>query len=276
MRNRPKISTTRKIARHCLRSSVLHFFPPSRLGICKPTIVFLNSHSITMCADFNFPLGRRKGISLTACESRVCAIYLTATKPVGNLTSMCANLPVLDEFIPRLRRHFRRGGVADNAAFQRGRPDKLASGVGQNFARGRVRGAADALRLAAMITTESSKDSKTKYPKIKVATVLGSGNQLAARILAERRGEKFLPDVVSSGANTCTMRFTKPSSRTDQARAHASGSRGSDPNGTRASTATSTRRSVTFLPSSRILNRGRSFTTLNKSIRRSSNPTGIF
>jgi iron(III) transport system substrate-binding protein len=43
---------------------------------------------------------------------------------------------------------------------------------------------------------------KKKYPKIKVATVLGSGNQLATRMLAERRGEKYLPDVVSAGANT--------------------------------------------------------------------------
>ncbi len=43
---------------------------------------------------------------------------------------------------------------------------------------------------------------KKKYPKIKAATVLGSGNQLATRILAERRGDKFLPDVISSGANT--------------------------------------------------------------------------
>lgn len=43
---------------------------------------------------------------------------------------------------------------------------------------------------------------KRKYPKIKVVTVLGSGNQLATRILAERRGDKFIPDVVSAGANT--------------------------------------------------------------------------
>src|SRR5258706_4227041 len=42
---------------------------------------------------------------------------------------------------------------------------------------------------------------KKKYPKVKVTTVL-SGGQLAARILAERRGEKYLVDVVSSGANT--------------------------------------------------------------------------
>ena len=31
---------------------------------------------------------------------------------------------------------------------------------------------------------------KNKYPKIKVATVLGFGNQLATRILAERRGDR--------------------------------------------------------------------------------------
>jgi iron(III) transport system substrate-binding protein len=43
---------------------------------------------------------------------------------------------------------------------------------------------------------------KKKYPKIKVTTVLGSGGQLGARILAERRGEKYLPDVFSAGANT--------------------------------------------------------------------------
>ena len=43
---------------------------------------------------------------------------------------------------------------------------------------------------------------KKKYPKIKIAIIIGSGNQLATRILAERRGEKYLPDVVSSGANT--------------------------------------------------------------------------
>jgi len=43
---------------------------------------------------------------------------------------------------------------------------------------------------------------KKKYPKIKVATVHASGNQLSTRILAERRGDKYLADVVSSGANT--------------------------------------------------------------------------
>ena len=43
---------------------------------------------------------------------------------------------------------------------------------------------------------------KKKFPKIKVSTNLSSGNQLSTRILAERRGEKYLGDVVSSGANT--------------------------------------------------------------------------
>ena len=43
---------------------------------------------------------------------------------------------------------------------------------------------------------------KKKYPKLKIATVLSGGGQLATRILAERRGDKYLVDVVSSGANT--------------------------------------------------------------------------
>jgi iron(III) transport system substrate-binding protein len=43
---------------------------------------------------------------------------------------------------------------------------------------------------------------KKRYPKIKVVTVLGQGGQLGSRILAERRGEKYLPDVFSTGANT--------------------------------------------------------------------------
>lgn len=43
---------------------------------------------------------------------------------------------------------------------------------------------------------------KQKFPKIRVTTVLAFGNQLATRILAERRGDKYLIDVVSSGANS--------------------------------------------------------------------------
>ena len=43
---------------------------------------------------------------------------------------------------------------------------------------------------------------RKKYPKVKAVTVLASGNQLATRLLAERRGDKYLPDVVSAGANT--------------------------------------------------------------------------
>jgi iron(III) transport system substrate-binding protein len=43
---------------------------------------------------------------------------------------------------------------------------------------------------------------RKKHPKIKVTTVLGAGGQLGARVLVERRGEKYLPDVFSTGANT--------------------------------------------------------------------------
>jgi len=43
---------------------------------------------------------------------------------------------------------------------------------------------------------------KKKHPKIKVTTVLGAGGQLGARVLAERRGDKYLADVFSGGANT--------------------------------------------------------------------------
>ncbi|HEY2986381.1 MAG TPA: extracellular solute-binding protein [Candidatus Binatia bacterium] len=43
---------------------------------------------------------------------------------------------------------------------------------------------------------------KKKYPKIKVSTVLAPGAQLGARILAERRAEKYLADVLGAGANT--------------------------------------------------------------------------
>ncbi len=43
---------------------------------------------------------------------------------------------------------------------------------------------------------------KKKYPKIKVTTVLAAGGQLGSRVLAERRGDKYIPDVFSTGANT--------------------------------------------------------------------------
>ena len=43
------------------------------------------------------------------------------------------------------------------------------------------------------------KEFKKRCPKIKVTTVLGAGGQLGARVLAERRGEKYLPDVFSAG-----------------------------------------------------------------------------
>ena len=40
------------------------------------------------------------------------------------------------------------------------------------------------------------------YPKIKVTGVTGSGTQLAPRIVAERRGEKYLADVYSGGGTS--------------------------------------------------------------------------
>ena len=40
------------------------------------------------------------------------------------------------------------------------------------------------------------------YPKIKVTSVTGSGSQLAPRIVAERRGEKYLVDVYSGGGTS--------------------------------------------------------------------------
>ena len=43
---------------------------------------------------------------------------------------------------------------------------------------------------------------RKKYPKIKVTTVLAPGSQLSSRILAERRGEKYVTDVFGAGANT--------------------------------------------------------------------------
>jgi len=43
---------------------------------------------------------------------------------------------------------------------------------------------------------------KKTYPQIKVVAVTGTGNQLANRILAERRAEKYLADVFSGGIST--------------------------------------------------------------------------
>jgi len=40
------------------------------------------------------------------------------------------------------------------------------------------------------------------YPKIKVTSVTGSGSQLAPRIVAERRGEKYIADVYSGGGTS--------------------------------------------------------------------------
>jgi iron(III) transport system substrate-binding protein len=44
-------------------------------------------------------------------------------------------------------------------------------------------------------------DFEKEYPEIKIVAVTGRGNQLGPRLLAERRAEKYLADVSSSGAN---------------------------------------------------------------------------
>ena len=45
-------------------------------------------------------------------------------------------------------------------------------------------------------------DFQKEHPEIKVAAVTGRGSQVGQRLLAERRAEKFLADVVSSGGVT--------------------------------------------------------------------------
>lgn len=45
-------------------------------------------------------------------------------------------------------------------------------------------------------------DFQKEYPEIKVLSVTGRGSQIGQRLIAERRGEKFLADVVSSGGVT--------------------------------------------------------------------------
>jgi iron(III) transport system substrate-binding protein len=46
-----------------------------------------------------------------------------------------------------------------------------------------------------------------EYPEIKVNAVTARGNQLGQRLLSERRAEKYLADVVSSGANPNYQQF---------------------------------------------------------------------
>jgi iron(III) transport system substrate-binding protein len=50
-------------------------------------------------------------------------------------------------------------------------------------------------------------DFESEYPDIKVLAVSMRGNQLGQRLLAERRGEKYIADVVSSGANPNYQQF---------------------------------------------------------------------
>jgi iron(III) transport system substrate-binding protein len=50
-------------------------------------------------------------------------------------------------------------------------------------------------------------DFEKEYPDIKVVAVTGRGNQLGQRLLAERRAEKYIADVVSAGANPNYQQF---------------------------------------------------------------------
>jgi iron(III) transport system substrate-binding protein len=50
-------------------------------------------------------------------------------------------------------------------------------------------------------------DFEKEFPEIKVVAVTGRGNQLGPRLLAERRAEKFLADVSSTGANPNYQQF---------------------------------------------------------------------
>jgi iron(III) transport system substrate-binding protein len=50
-------------------------------------------------------------------------------------------------------------------------------------------------------------DFVKEYPQINVTAVSGRGNQLGPRLLAERRAEKYIADVVSSGANPNYQQF---------------------------------------------------------------------
>jgi len=45
-------------------------------------------------------------------------------------------------------------------------------------------------------------DFQREYPEIKVSAVTGRGSQISQRLLAERRAEKYLADVVNSGGVT--------------------------------------------------------------------------
>src|SRR6266550_1380783 len=46
-----------------------------------------------------------------------------------------------------------------------------------------------------------------EFPEIKLTAVTARGNQLGQRLLSERRAEKYLADVVSSGANPSYQQF---------------------------------------------------------------------
>ena len=50
-------------------------------------------------------------------------------------------------------------------------------------------------------------DFEKEFPDIRVVAVTMRGNQLGQRLLAERRAEKYIADIVSSGANPNYQQF---------------------------------------------------------------------
>ncbi len=52
-------------------------------------------------------------------------------------------------------------------------------------------------------------DFEKEFPEIKVTAVTGRGNQLGPRLLAERRAEKFIADVSSTGANPNYQQYSR-------------------------------------------------------------------
>ena len=95
---------------------------------------------------------------------------------------------------------------------------------------------------------------RKRYPKIKPNIVVAvAGNSLASRILAERRAEKYLVDVVSPGANMLHEALYKAQLLEPIKAALMLPEVFDQTKGMRVNTATSTQTSATFLPLSQIL-----------------------
>ncbi len=120
--------------------------------------------------------------------------------------------------MPARSLHSCRRSGARNAVFPGGWTEQLAGGVGQDFARGRVRRAADALRLAATITTGSSKDSKRNIPKSKSPQCLARQSARGADSRRTARREVSPGRCQLGRQYACTTRFTRPTCSTRSSR----------------------------------------------------------